>query len=65
MTPFDPVGLSRVELEPLLGVALETGDYAQAEAIRQELAARTWQHTNPYADLGPFTNPALGVYGPV
>jgi hypothetical protein len=41
--------LSRVELEPMLGRALSIGDTESAEAIRAELASRTWQHTNPYA----------------
>lgn len=42
--------LSRVELEPVLCRAVEVGDTADAEAIRAELAARTWQNVNPYAD---------------
>jgi len=45
-----PLGnLSRVELEPVLGRALAIGDTADAEAIRAELAGRTWQNVNPYA----------------
>lgn len=46
----DPTGLSRVELEPVLARDLALGDAAGAEAIRAELAARVWQHTNPYAE---------------
>lgn len=45
-------GLSRVELEPRLARDLEvatTESLVEAEAIRAELAARTWQWTNPYA----------------
>lgn len=45
---IDPTGLSRVELEPLLVAAVSRGDAAEAEAIRAELAARTWQNENPY-----------------
>lgn len=44
-----PVGISRVELEPVMARDLAIGDEAAAEAIRAELAARTWQWTNPYA----------------
>jgi hypothetical protein len=45
-------GLSRVELEPELArclVVATPASLALAEAIRAELAARTWQWTNPYA----------------
>jgi hypothetical protein len=40
---------SRVALEPVLARALSVGNLDQAQAIREELAGRTWQHTNPYA----------------
>lgn len=50
MTPADVPGTSRVELEPVLEKAERTGDYALADAIVIELAGRTWQWTNPYAD---------------
>lgn len=46
---LDPTGLSRVELEPLLAAAVEEGRDAEADAIRAELAGRTWQNVNPYA----------------
>lgn len=47
--PFDPTGLSRVELEPVLAMLVETGRDAEAAAVRAELAGRTWQNVNPYA----------------
>lgn len=47
---IDPTGLSRVELEHVLARAVAVGDDAEAEAIRAELASRTWQNINPYAD---------------
>jgi len=53
--PF-PVGHSRVELEPVLARDLTVAtpeSLAEAEAIRAELAGRTWQGTNPYADWLP------------
>lgn len=50
--PF-PVGHSRVELEPVLARDLAVGDTVEAEAIREELAGRTWQGTNPYEDTNP------------
>jgi len=43
-------GTSRVELEPVLAAAEETGDYELADAIVVELAERTWLAHNPYAD---------------
>lgn len=43
--------LSRVQLEPMLARALSIGATDEAEAIRAELAGRTWQHTNPYAPV--------------
>lgn len=46
-------GLSRVELEHVLARDLEIGTpeaLDNAAAIRAELAARTWQNINPYAD---------------
>lgn len=46
----DGPGLSRVSLEPVMARADAIGDTATVEAIRAELAARTWQGTNPYAD---------------
>ena len=46
----DPAGLSRVELEHVLARDLALGLLDEAEAIRAELAARTWQNLNPYAD---------------
>lgn len=42
-------GLSRVELEQLLYLAVVGGHADEAAAIRAELAARTWQNHNPYA----------------
>lgn len=49
-----PVGISRVELEPVMARDVELGDLAAAEAIRAELAARTWQNINPYeTELAP------------
>lgn len=45
----DQGGLSRVSLEPWLARCLRVGDVATAEAIRAELAGRTWQWHNPYA----------------
>jgi hypothetical protein len=48
---MEPVaGLSRAELEPRLIRAVEIGDAETAEAIRAELAARTWQNINPYEE---------------
>ena len=47
-TPPNP-GLSRVCLEPVMARAAVVGDDALVEAIRAELAARTWQNVNPYA----------------
>jgi len=46
----DVAGTSRVELEPVLAAAEETGDYELADAIVVELAERTWLAHNPYAD---------------
>jgi hypothetical protein len=46
---MNPAGLSRVELEPVLGRCRVVGDDATADAIVDELAARTWQGLNPYA----------------
>lgn len=43
--------MSRVALEPMLARALSIGADDDAEAIRAELAGRTWQHTNPYAPV--------------
>lgn len=46
------LGLSRVELEPWLArclVVATPAALALAEAIRAELAGRTWQWHNPYA----------------
>jgi hypothetical protein len=46
----DPTQTSRVELEHLaLSLVREGGQEADVEAIRAELATRTWQGTNPYA----------------
>lgn len=42
--------MSRVWLEAVYRRALVVGDAEDAQACRAELAARTWQHTNPYAD---------------
>lgn len=53
MTPADVPGTSRVELEPVLERAEAVGDYALADAIVAELAGRTWQNVNPYADADP------------
>jgi hypothetical protein len=44
----DLTRLSRAELEPLLAAAIVDGDVVEAEAIRAELASRTWQWHNPY-----------------
>lgn len=49
---MDLTRLSRVELEPLLAAAVADGDEVEAEAIRAELASRTWQWHNPYAANG-------------
>jgi len=46
-------GLSRVELEPWTARCLEVNtaaSLAQADANRAELAGRTWQWHNPYAE---------------
>jgi hypothetical protein len=43
------LGASRVILEPELADHLAHGRTTEAEAIRAELAARTWQNLNPYA----------------
>jgi hypothetical protein len=43
------IGISRAELEPLLADAIRDGRTDDAEAIRAELAGRTWQNHNPYA----------------
>ena len=45
----DEGGLSRVSLEPWMARCVRTGEVATAEAIRAELATRTWQGHNPYA----------------
>jgi hypothetical protein len=45
--------LSRVELEPVMRRAAVLGDAAEVEAIRAELAGRTWQNLNPYAVADP------------
>jgi hypothetical protein len=45
----DQGGLSRVSLEPWMARCLEVGEDDTAEAIRVELAGRTWQWHNPYA----------------
>jgi hypothetical protein len=42
------LGASRVILEPEMADHLANGRTAEAEAIRAELAARTWQNVNPY-----------------
>lgn len=53
MTDLGPLdNLSRVELEPILWRAVCVGDQADVAAVRAELAARTWQNINPYADAG-------------
>jgi len=46
----DEGGLSRVSLEPWMRRCLRVGETATAEAIRVELAGRTWQWHNPYAE---------------
>lgn len=43
-------GLSRVELEHVLLRAYVLGNDADVAAICNELAGRTWQNRNPYAD---------------
>lgn len=60
---IDPAGLSRVELEPVMVHAAARGDTAQVEAIRVELAARTWQGVNPYA-AASVTESARGATDP-
>lgn len=47
---FDPAGLSRVELEHVLARSIVLGLDDDVDAIVTELAGRTWQHHNPYAD---------------
>jgi hypothetical protein len=49
----DLTRLSVAELEPLLADALADGDEVEAEAVRAELASRTWQWHNPYASSVP------------
>lgn len=49
---LDMMDLSRVLLEPWMARCLRVGTpeaLATAEAIRAELATRTWQSHNPYA----------------
>jgi len=46
-------GLSRVELEPWRARCTVVGDTVTADAIAVELAGRTWQGTNPYAEWLP------------
>jgi hypothetical protein len=49
----DPTQTSRVELEHLaLSLIAEGGQDDDVEAIRAELASRTWQNHNPYALTG-------------
>lgn len=48
---LDLARASRVELEPVLAMCLETGDLVGAATIRAELASRTWQNLNPYAPV--------------
>lgn len=40
---------SRVELEPVLVSLTLQGEQERADAIRAELAGRTWANHNPYA----------------
>lgn len=74
---FDPTGLSRVELEHVLARSLEMGLDDDADAIVTELAGRTWQNHNPYAEWpdpdpvtarhslsGPLSRPLGGSVDP-
>jgi hypothetical protein len=56
MLDLDLSRASRAELEPVLAACVRRGtpeDLADAAAIREELAGRTWQNVNPYADRAP------------
>lgn len=55
---------SRVELEAMLWQAMERGDIIEADALRDELAARTWQGVNPYADQADQADPWRDVPPP-
>lgn len=47
----DLTRMGRGPLEAMYQRALSIGATAEADAIRAELATRTFQHTNPYAPV--------------
>jgi len=62
---LDLANTSRPELEHVaLSLIREGGQEADVEAIRAELASRTWQRHNPYAASGGNVTPPAKVPSP-